>query len=66
MSAGEIYGFWDLLFPIYLMFVIGVIIFAITIDRRSTMYSLSLVGIYVISSLFVGYLMFFIKPQIDG
>jgi CHASE2 domain-containing sensor protein len=66
MSAGEIYGFWDLLFPIYLMFVIGVIIFAITIDRRSTMYSLSLVGIYVISSLFVGYLMFFVKPQIDG
>jgi CHASE2 domain-containing sensor protein len=66
MSAGEIYGFWDLLFPIYLMFVIGVIIFAISIDRRSTMYSLSLMGVYIISSLFVGYLMFFVKPQIDG
>ena len=66
MTAGEIYGFWDLLFPIYLMFVIGVSIFAISIDRRSTMYSLSLMGVYVISSLFVGYLMFFVKPQIEG
>jgi len=66
MSAGEIYGFWDLLFPIYLMFVIGVIIFAISIDRSSTTYSLSLMGVYVISSLFVVYLMFFVKPQIDG
>ena len=66
MTAGEIYGFWDLLFPIYLMFVIGVSIFAISIDRGSTMYSLSLMGVYVISGLFVGYLMFFVKPQIDG
>ena len=66
MTAGEIYGFWDLLFPIYLMFVIGVIIFAISIDRRSTMYSISLMGVYIISSLFVAYLMFGVKPQIDG
>ena len=66
MTAGEIYGFWDLLFPIYLMFVIGICIFAISIDRGSTMYSLSLMGIYIISSLFAGYVMFFVKPQIDG
>ena len=66
MTAGEIYGFWDLLFPVYLMFIIGVSVFAISIDSRSTMYSLSLTGIYAISTLFIGYLMFGVKPQIEG
>jgi hypothetical protein len=65
MPSNEIYGFWDLLFPIYLMFIIGISIFAISIEAGRNLYSLNLMGIYVISILFVMYLIFNVKFQIE-
>ena len=38
MPSNEIYGFWDLLFPIYLMFIIGISIFAISIEAGRNPY----------------------------
>lgn len=65
MPSNEIYGFWDLLFPIYLMFIIGICIFAISIEAGRNLYSLNLMGIYVISILFILYLIFNVKFQIE-
>jgi hypothetical protein len=61
----EIYGFWDFLFPLYLMYIIGVSIFAMSLTRGDNMFSLNIFGMMAISVIFVGYFLFFVKQQID-
>jgi len=61
----EIYGFWDFLFPLYLMYIIGVSIFAMSLTRGDNMFSLNIFGMMAISVIFAGYFLFFVKQQID-
>ena len=61
----EIYGFWDFLFPLYLMYVIGVSIFAMSLNRGNSIFSLNFFGMVIISIIFIWYFLFFVKQQID-
>jgi len=51
-------GFWDYLFPIFLMFALGTSLGAIS--------GFFLPWIYLISFLFIIYVLFFVKAQIDS
>jgi|UniRef100_A0A6C0BJI6 hypothetical protein len=51
-------GFWDYLFPIFLMFALGTSLGAIG--------GFYLPWMYIISFIFIVYVLFFVKSQIDS
>ena len=63
--SDEIKGFWDFLFPLYLMYIIGISVFAISLGRNSGVFSVNLFGMAAIYIIFIGYFLFFVKQQID-